>query len=194
VLFQKLLEPSFEKTQQQVRLEEDEAMRSLHTGQFLDSLARCFAVNADMISNLEDREDLTAVLVGKVRGVPYSLKPLVSSGVLATNGSFSCQVACRYNFTPYFPGRSSVMPVSLENLIDKAVASLSACRLNGCAQQDNELFSNRYCLAALAECSNDFSPSYQCCQKPEYRTRVKDFVEVTTTSVALSTSIYIYIY
>jgi hypothetical protein len=174
VVVQSLLLLESSEKNQQVQIVEEEAMRLLHKSRFLGSLDRCFPVDANMISNREVRESLTSVLVGEGSdSVPQALHPFVRGGVLGTHGSFACQAALWYYNTLYFPGRSSVMPVSLENLIEKAVASLSTLQLEAC-QQDN-LFPTETAFQHLFNEAMNLHLPTNAAVKPEYRTRVKGF-------------------
>jgi hypothetical protein len=65
------------------------------------------------------------------------------------------------------------MPASLENLIEKAVSSLSARRLYGC-EHDN-LFPTETALQHLLDAAMNSHLPTNAALKLEYRTRVKDF-------------------
>lgn len=128
-----------------------------------------------MVEELETRNALTSLLVGHGQGaVPEALKIFVRAGVLTAEGFFSCQAAMWYHNSLCFPNRPSVLPFSLEILIESAVTSLSALQLKACIQDD--LFPSETAFQHyFNETMNLHLPTHASV-KPVYRTRVEGFL------------------
>jgi hypothetical protein len=118
-------------------LSESEALKALRDDNFGVNLARCFpceklmddaqrrvignriltvSSNGSTIDTAEDSMDVPALV------------ELVRCGVLSSNGNFSC-LAAQWRYFNVFYNRPTNAPDSIEDLIVKAVESLSALRL-----------------------------------------------------------------
>jgi hypothetical protein len=126
-------------------IDETRAMGGLRHRTFIDGLRRCFAVNEEMISDL-----------------------------LNSDGSFSCQAANWFYNLIHFEGRAMTIPGSIEDLVEKAVGSLSSERLKGCLQ--GGLFPLETSFQHLLNETMTMHLPVTSAVKPEYRTKAQGFL------------------
>jgi hypothetical protein len=167
--------PDLRNNKQQSPVGEVEALSGLRHRAFLSGLGRCFAVNEEMISNPVMRASLTDGMLGdQTEGVPGMLEPFVRAGVLNKTGAFSCQSAHWFYNLIHFEGRPNEMPGSIELLVERAVASLSASRLGGCVQET--LFPQETSFQHLLNETLTMHLPITASLKSEYRTKAQGFL------------------
>ena len=163
----------------QKQVDESDALDALRDHRFRALLARCFPCKK-LMNDAQRKTVMEAILNGPFPRTinasegtldDPSLVQLVRAGVLSSNGTFSCKVA-QWQYFNSFYSRPAEAPASLEDLIVKAVASISALRL--CQSQDNGSFPKE---AAFQHLFNEamtmqLPPSVAVC--PELNTFAKD--------------------
>uniref|UniRef100_A0A7S2U875 Uncharacterized protein n=1 Tax=Attheya septentrionalis TaxID=420275 RepID=A0A7S2U875_9STRA len=166
-------------SEQGKKLSESEALDALRDHRFRVNLNRCFPCNKQM--NEKQRMTVTENILNGSRPNPINaaqgsidepaLVQLVRAGVLISTGTFSCLVAQWLYFNSFY-NRPTEGPTSIEELIFKAVKSMSALRLRQSCDSGNfpkeavfqQLFNEAFTM--------QLPPSVAVC--PELNTFAKD--------------------
>ena len=130
----RLLEES-RKRPGRVVFDEAIALSLLRSGVFIDKLDRCFQLSASL--PLASHDIILDVLLNEEDGeLPENatLDGLVRMGILTTKGKFSCLAANWYYNRRCFPTRAMTSPETLDDLVKRAVCSMSAKRLRDTLQ------------------------------------------------------------
>lgn len=121
---------------------EETMLSYLRGGKFFCQLDRCFMLGSDTVATAKMKDQLLLALFQKEarnQDAPLNaslIGPLIRSGVLTTGGRFSCKAALWYYNNHCFPGRATVAPKTLRELIIKAVGSMSAKKLRDAVQAE----------------------------------------------------------
>ena len=117
-------------------LEEDEVLSALRDHRFRSNLQRIFPRKELMTD--EQRKVVSGLILNGPRCEPINpsqgsmddevLVQLVRAGILSVNGAFSC-LSSQWHYCNTFYKRPATPPASIEDLVIKAVQSMSALRL-----------------------------------------------------------------
>ena len=122
------------------QMDEDTAISKLRSGYFTLRLKRCYAVPEKLPET--GRKRIVDVILAPGEGESQEddelLAPYLRAGILGRIGNFSCIAAMWLYNSCCFPGRTSDLPASIDDLILLSVQKLSASRLQNSRQTEFE--------------------------------------------------------